>query len=309
MSLMSSSNKIYGNNYAAQLSVDSIPFDFVNTEFPYLMGSEDGSTLSRTTSAEVLSVSTGWFDSSLTTVTEAPGEFATSPSDLYFGADWNIPSTTSEFFSPSDLPLNTSQADLGQTISHSGESNYQSAPPLTASSSGAQSEIGEPSDPTGHESFPQFWSGTVGIRDSYPLSSSSAANDYGFPQSLPTYDTGLKKKPKLTRHRKTYSSGSNTHCHSHHSSDSTTVPDDLASTNGVNIGHLANLAAVEDYKVALSANQSVSPEYPPIGDSEIGSISIPASLDDAPIRDDWYFLEANQAEPQSRDYSWLLDSA
>jgi len=256
-------------------------------------------------------VSTGWFDSSLTTVTEAPGDFSTSPNGLWNDADqWNIPSATSEYFSPSDLPLVTSQpSELAQTISHP-DSNYQSAPPLTASSSGAQSEIGEPSDATSQDAFPPFWSGTVGIRDSYPLSSStSLKNDYGFPQSLPTYDTGLKKKSKLSRHRQTFSSGSNTHHHSHHLSDSTTVPDDPTNNVGVNIGHLQNLATLKSHQDAVSANLSASPEYPPIGESEFGSISIPASLDDAPVRDDWYFLDPSQTGLESRDYAWLLDSA
>jgi hypothetical protein len=314
MSLLSSPNRIYGSNFEAQLSVDSIPgyADFSSSGFNYnLLGSDDGSVLSRTTSNEVLSVSTGWFDSSLTTVTEAPGEFATSPDGLYLDTDpWNIPSATSDFFSPSDLPLVTSQpSKQAQTISHSGESNYQSAPPLTASSSGAQSEIGEPSDATRQEAFPQFWSDTVGIRESYPLSStSSLVNDFGFPQSLPSYETGLKKRPKQRRHRQTYSSGSSTHQHSHHISDSTTVPDDVVGNGGINIGHLQNLETLKHHRDALSANQSASPEYPPLDEGEIGSISIPASLDDATIRDDWYYsLDPPQAGASSRDFAWLLE--
>lgn len=302
MSLLSTSNKTYGANYAAQLSADSIQ-NYTDLDYnPFLFGSEDGSgsALSRTTSAEALSVSTGWFDSSLSTVTEIP-DFSTSPNALYFEneTDWNIPSATSDFFSPSDLPLVSQATESIQTISLSGESNYQSAPPLTASSSGAQSEIGEPLDSTRPDAFPNFWSGTVGIRESYPLTKV----DYGFPKSLPAYDSGLKKKPKLIRHRQTYSSGSNTYRHSHHLSDSTTVPDDVSSLAGVNIGHLQNLAYSDH-----SANQSASPEYPPVG-SEFGAISIPAGIDDSSYRDDWYLGADPAVEPDSKDYSWLLDSA
>ncbi|KAE9985144.1 hypothetical protein EG327_004812 [Venturia inaequalis] len=302
MTLLSTSNKTYGANYTAQLSADSI-HNYTELDYnPFLFGSEDGSAsvLSRTTSAEALSVATGWFDSSLTTVTEVP-DFPTSPNHLYFDneTDWNIPSATTDFFSPSDLPLVSQAPDSIQTISLSGESNYQSAPPLTASSSGAQSESGEPLDSGRPDIFPNFWSGTVDVRDSYPL---AGAVDYGFPQSLPAYDSGLKQKPKPIRHRQTYSSGSNSR-HAHHLSDQTTVPDNVSSLAGVNIGHLQNLAYSDH-----SANQSASPEYPP-ADGDFGAISIPAGIDDSTYRDNWYLSVNPAVESDSKDYSWLLDSA
>jgi len=320
MSLLNNnSNKVNGTNYGAQLSADNLQ-DYVSSgdfatgiigfDFQAALGNEsDGSQLSRTTSAEALSVSTGWFDSSLSTVNEAPGEFSTSPNGIFGDADWSIPSATSDFFLPEHLPL-TQLSDL-QTVSHSGESNYQSAPGLTASSSGAQSEAGDPTDTKRTEVFPQ-WSGTVQILDSYRLSSASTTTDYAFPQSLPAFDSALKQKQKQTqtRHRQTYSSGSNSHHHSHHLSDSTTVPDDHLATTGVNIGHLQNLETLKNHRDALSASQSSSPEYPSLAESEIGSISIPASLDEASINDDWYFnIDPPQAGAQAREFSWLLDGA
>jgi len=321
-----SGNKIYGTNYGAQLSADNLhgqPSDFnpgfTAFDFQTLLGSDggnsDGSQLSRTTSAEALSTQTSWFDSTLSTVAEAPGDFSTSPTGMfgdYADAEWNIPSATSDFFSPADLPLVSSQAsEFSQAISHSGESNYQSAPGLTASSSGAQSEIGEPTDSTRQEACPQFWSGTVQFRDSYRHSSASVANDYSFPQSLPTFDSNLKKKPTQSRHRQTYSSGSNSHRHSHHLSDSTTVPDDHSLDAGVNIGHLQNLATLKSAReaAALSARQS-SPNYPQSTDSELRSITIPASLEDGSLNDEWYFpIDPPQPTEQTREFAWLLDAA
>ncbi|TID20763.1 Copper fist DNA-binding protein [Venturia nashicola] len=303
MTLLSTSNKTYGANYASQLSADSVN-NYTELDYnPFLLGSEDGSgsVLSRTTSAEALSVTTGWFDSSLTTVTEIP-DFSTSPSHVYFDndADWNIPSATTDFFSPSDLPLISQVPDSFQTISLSGESNYQSAPPLTASSSGAQSEIGEPLDSGCPDIFPNFWSGTVGIRDSWH---SAGSIEYGIPRSLPSCDSGLKQKPKLIRHRQTYSSGSISR-YAHHLSDQTTVPDNVPSLAGINIGHLQNLAYSDH-----SATQSASPEYPPVLDGDFGAISIPAGIDDSSYRDDWYLGMNSTNETDSKEYSWLLDSA
>ncbi|QDS71914.1 hypothetical protein FKW77_000458 [Venturia effusa] len=306
ITLLSTSNKTYGANHADQLSADSIN-NYADLDYNhFLIGSEDGSgsVLSETTSVEALSVTTSWFDSSLTTVSEIP-DFSISPSHLSLDHDtnWNIPSATIDFFSPADLPLVTQVPDSIQTISLSGESNYQNAPPLTASSSGAQSEIGEPLDPGRPDVFPNHWSGTVGIRDSFPMAGSV---DYGLPQSLPAYDSGLKPKPKLMHHRQTCSSGSNSR-HAHHLSDQTAVPDNVFSLAGVNLGHLQNLA-YSDHAANRSANQSASPEYPPI-DSDFGAISIPAGIDDSTYRDDWY-LGANPAvDPDSKDYSWLLDNA
>jgi len=85
----------------------------------------------------------------------------TSPAETYFNADdsWGIPSAgTIPSFSPADLPLHPDKFSTAPTtqrpISHCGESNIQSAPALTAPSSGTQSEAGgEPAlfiDNAGH---------------------------------------------------------------------------------------------------------------------------------------------------------------
>jgi hypothetical protein len=334
MNLLDTSRS-YGNDFAAQLSADSLqtsPFasnfesDLPGYDFPSMMGTSDfsgsvdgdGSQLARTTSADALSTSMGWYDSSiLTTVAEGPDDFSTSPTRIFDfrDADWtSIPSATSDFFSPSDLPLVTSQPHLSQPISHSGESSYQSAPALTASSSGAQSEIGEPSFPTDgeQEAFPSYWSGTVQFRETNP-SRAIPRQDYGFgafSQSMTSFE-GLKRKPGQSRHRQTYSAGSNSHRHIHHlsdSTDSTTVADDRSSPDsGVNIGHLQNLASLKRAREAAAFSSSrSSPTYPPISETELRSISIPAGEEDRAI-DDWYFPlgDIPQVNTQSTEFAWL----
>jgi hypothetical protein len=327
-----SPSRSYGSNFAAQLSTDNLqnsPFgsnfdsDITGYDFPSMMASSDfsgsvdgdGAQLARTTSADALSTSMGWYDGSiLTTVAEGPDDFSTSPTGIFDfkDADWSgIPSATSDFFSPSDLPLVTSQPDLSQPISHSGESNYQSAPALTASSSGAQSEIGEPSLGE-QESMPSLWSGTVQFRETNPLRSVPLMQDFGFPafsQSMTSFE-GLKRKPGQSRHRQTYSAGSNSHRHAHHlsdSTDSTTVADEYAPTSGVNIGHLQNLASLKKAREAAAFSSSrSSPTYPPVNETELRSISIPAGDEDRAI-DDWYFPlgDVPPASTQSTDFAWL----
>jgi hypothetical protein len=73
---------------------------------------------------------------------------STSPSQEYLPAlenDWAIPSAgIHPSWSAKDLPLVPDRSAEVFPISHSGDSNQQSVPNLTPSSSGAQSEIGEP---------------------------------------------------------------------------------------------------------------------------------------------------------------------
>jgi hypothetical protein len=326
-------NRSYGSNFAAQISADNVrtsPFDsnfdadLSGYDFPSMMGASDfsesvdgdGAQLARTTSADVLSTSMGWYDSSvLTTVAEGPDDFSASPTGIFDfkDAEWSsIPSAASDFFSPSDLPLVTSQPDLSQPISHSGESNYQSAPALTASSSGAQSEIGEPSFPaeSEQENFPSYWSGTVQFRETNPLSAAPLLQDYGFPafsQSLTSFE-GLKRKPGQSRHRQTYSAGSHSHRHVAHlssSTDSTTVAD--SPNSGVNIGHLQNLASLKQAREAAAFSSSrSSPTYSPVNETELRSISIPAGDEDRAI-DDWYFPlgDVPPANTQTTEFAWL----
>lgn len=56
----------------------------------------------------------------------------------FTGVDWP------PIFSPADLPLPSSQINLTQTVSHSGDSTYQSLPGLTSNSSNAQESETEP---------------------------------------------------------------------------------------------------------------------------------------------------------------------
>ncbi|KAL0256668.1 transcriptional activator haa1 [Diplodia seriata] len=77
---------------------------------------------------------------------------STSPTgDLTPDFDYNIPSAAADMtsntypWSAGDLPLDPNKlSDSLQPVSHSGESNRQSVPGMTTSSSGAQSEVGEP---------------------------------------------------------------------------------------------------------------------------------------------------------------------
>lgn len=97
--------------------------------------------------ADMLTTSMGWFDYTLPAVAKGNEDLAgmlfTSVTGM---TDWewnNIPSATTEFFSPSDLllvPDPSKFVDYAQPISNSGKPSYQSAPALTASSFGAQSE-------------------------------------------------------------------------------------------------------------------------------------------------------------------------
>ncbi|EON68597.1 hypothetical protein W97_07855 [Coniosporium apollinis CBS 100218] len=79
------------------------------------------------------------------------GDSSASPTGAYFAThdvDWAIPSAgfTDPSWTAWDLPLDPAKLSGGelQLLSHSGDSNLQGVPSLTASSSGAQSEIGEP---------------------------------------------------------------------------------------------------------------------------------------------------------------------
>ncbi|KAF2429347.1 hypothetical protein EJ08DRAFT_661875 [Tothia fuscella] len=284
---------------------------------PALAGSVDGNGLTRTTSADALSASMTWYETNLPTVSESLGDYSTSPIGMFdfTGQDFTIPSATSvDFFSPSDLPLVTSNpADFSQPISNSGESNYQSAPALTASS-GARSELGEPAFPIDGESsgpanITSQWSGTIQLRDTTPLTN---VQDFSFPQSLPQmskFDTSVKRKTSRTRHRHTYSAGSNSYQRFPPSASSEGTVREEPRATGVNIGHLQNLETLKQAReaAALASSQS-SPGYPPVNESELHSITIPASIEDGSIDDDWYFPISDlppQPSSTSTEFAWL----
>lgn len=321
MLLFSGSSRMYGMDQPT-LSVDTLDplpsagFDACSSAYDYnnffsaATSPGEVGQLFRTTSADALSSQTGWYDSSLTTVSETPGDFVTSPLGLFNETnenDWSIPSATSDFFSPSDLPLTRSQTEFSQTVSHSGESNYQSVPGLTASSSGAQSEIDGPTGKGNVDAFPTYWTDTVQFRESTPLSGPPTSNGFAFPSSMPTFDAAFKPTSSPRRHRQTYSGGS--HHHAHNTSDSTTVPVDYGfDEQPVNVGHLQNLATLRNAREAAARSASQSPDsYPQSQDSELGAISIPNTED---YYDEFDFPgQAPLPSENSRQYSWLLDSA
>jgi hypothetical protein len=298
--------RAYGMEVPA-LSTDNLnglPSATFDANFDFSQCFSNDAALFRTTSADALSAQSTWFDNPLGTVAENPNAFVTSPTGIYGENDWNIPSATSDFFSPSDLPLSSTQDNFPQSISLSGESNHQSVPGLTASSSGAQSEI---DGPTGgnKEPFPSFWTGNVAYRESTPASSASN-NVFAFPSSVPNFEAGFKPTSSPRRHRQTYSGGSH---HAHNGSGSTTVPGDFGYTGGINIGHLQNLASLKSAQEAAAARSaSQSPSGITFGgESDVGAITIPSSDD---YYDDLYPLrQTTQASETSKQYSWLLDGA
>jgi len=168
-----SPNNPFGPLNNAQRSVDSLPItpltgnfesgfdsDFLNFASQKLSSTApqtsagldyEDNPLTKTVSHDSLgSQSWLWIDPTTTTGVSQIGleSLATSPTgDFYPGydSDWAIPSAGLDIFGPADLPLHPDQLAGGvtQPVSHSGESNHHSAPALTASSSGAQSEVGE----------------------------------------------------------------------------------------------------------------------------------------------------------------------
>ena len=267
----------------------------------------DTTQLFRTTSADAIASQSGWYENPLGTVAENPGDFVTSPTGLYGENEWNIPSATSDFFSPSDLPLSATQTNFAQSISQSGESAYQSLPGLTASSSGAQSEIDGPTGNGKLEPFPSFWTGTVPFRESTPATS-NGNNAFAFPSSVPSFDATFKPTSSPRRHRQTYSGSSH---HTHNGSGSTTVPGDFGYNANVNIGHLQNLATLKSAREAAAARSaSQSPSgFVLGGESDVGAIAIPNTEDyydefDFPIQQ-----PPQQSAETSKQYGWLLDTA
>ncbi|KAF2091631.1 hypothetical protein K490DRAFT_30903 [Saccharata proteae CBS 121410] len=130
---------------------------------------------------------------------------STSPTGDYFPtpeSEFGFPSASTNPWSAGDLPLvpNKLSDSLTQPISHSGESNQHSIPGMTTSSSGAQSEVGEPiffgdMDMTKIQQQPTASDQSL-LSDSFPfrepndyrLSSSSLQQDLHqqLPTSLPT---------------------------------------------------------------------------------------------------------------------------
>lgn len=317
--LNSSNNKVY-NTGGARLSAEDLRLSsqsstFTSYDIESLLGNTSGSSgspfeeeLVQTTSAEMLATSMGWFENTLPAVAEGNEDLSTMPSTAVTGmSEWewnNIPSATTEFFSPSDLPLvpDPSQiADYAQPISHSGESNYQSAPGLTTSSSGAQSEAAFPMESSQpNDVMTGYWNDNLVFRPQSYDSQADISNGFAF--ALANMETVNKSQSPMSDFSFTASPTS----HTHSLSSSTAVPDTSATADntGVNAGHLANLAS-------LSPSQTLTEPYDTtdinsIDAAEHGSIMIPVGADDP--TDGYWNFPANtptSGAEQAGQYAWL----
>jgi hypothetical protein len=318
----SSNSKLY-NTGGAQLSAEDLRLSsqappFTPFDAEKLWGIPSGSSgspfeeeLVQTTSADMMATSMAWFENTLPAVAEGNEDLTLIPSTSVTGmSDWewnNIPSATTEYFSPSDLPLvpDPSQfADYAQPISHSGESSYQSAPALTASSSGAQSEAAFPMESSQtNDVLGGYWNDTVAFRPQSYDSQADIGNGFSFP--IANMET-----PNMSTQRKSQSpiddfAFAAPPTHTHNLSDSTAVPDSTTTTpdSGINAGHLANLAS-------LSSSDTLTESY---DDSELNNIDstepgimIPVGNDDS--ADGYWNFSTNTpttGADQAASYAWL----
>jgi len=320
--LTTTNNKFYSTG-GAQLSAEDLRLSSQSSAFntfdlEALLGNPSASSgspfeeeLSQTTSAEMLTSSIPWYDNSLPAVAEGNEDLSLMPSTSVTGmSDWewnSIPSTTTEFFSPSDLPLvsdPSQEADYAQPISHSGESNYQGAPGLTTSSSGAQSEAGFPMENQSNEVMNGYWNDTVVFRPQSYDSQAEIGNGFSFPiANMENPSIGGQRKSQSPIDDFSFSGPPSSHTHS--LSDSTTVPDATVTpdNSGINAGHLANLAS-------LSSSQTLTEAFDnadlTLDAAEPGSIMIPVGTDD-PAEGYWNF-PANPpttGSEQAGQYAWL----
>ena len=277
-------NRVYNTTPNVQDSAESLDIPIIAgdipsfdvkllpTDMPLSPGNVSSENLA-TDSAAVLS----WYDSTMNTAADSTADFLASPNFCTMSElEWGIPSASSEFFSPADLPLNSnpSYSEYVQPVSHSGESNYQSAPGLTAPSSGTPSETGETAYHADQESSTGFWTDNVTFRepDPYRMSQASIYDSFSYPPA-----TAADSKPQQS------SSGFGFDASQNQPSQS--------------LGEMPNMAEGD-----VNNNDNSSPQTE-------RAIIIPAGLNDA--KDSWYFpvnTNANAVE-QSREYSWLLDGA
>lgn len=322
--LLNSSSKLY-NTGGAGLSAEDLrlsaqPSAFASYDFDNLLGNTSATSgspfeeeLVQTTSAEILATSMGWFDNSLPAVAEAMEDITTVPSASATGmSDWewnNIPSATTEFFSPSDLPLipDPSQyADYAQPISHSGESNYQSAPGLTASSSGAQSEVAFPTESSQPISMMNgldgYWNDDLVFR---PQSYDSQADvNSGFAFTAADVAAVTKSASPVDDFSFTAAQAG----HTHRISDSTAVPDPTVAVENsdVNPDSMMNLASLSSSQTLTEAYDTTDVDVDTIDAPNPGSIMIPVGNDD-PTDGYWNFpadTQTNGAD-QTGQYAWL----
>jgi len=323
--LNGNNNKIY-ISAGAQISADDLRLSpqaaYSNFDVDTMLVNASGSSgnvsedeLPCTTGADMLSSTMPWFDSGLPAVAEGADGFPNMCSTSATGvSDWewsNIPSATTEFFSPSDLPLvpdpNQFNPDYAQPISHSGESNYQSAPGLTASSSGAQSEVAFPIDtntasmPIDSDMVNRLWNDNLVVRQPYD---SQADIGNGFSFSIANMETPSMSQPGSKSPVDDYPFCSPPSSHTHKLSDSTAALEGSATADntGVNAGHLANLAS-------LSSSQSLTDSFENVDISNLDAepaIMIPVGSDD-PADGYWNFPTntPNTGADEASQYAWL----
>ena len=319
-----SNNKLY-TSVGAQISADDLRLSpqaaYANFDIETMLANASGSSgnvsedeLPCTTSADMLSSTMPWFDSALPAVAEGAEDFPNMCSASVTGvSDWewnNIPSATTEFFSPSDLPLvpdpNQCNPDYAQPISHSGESNYQSAPGLTASSSGAQSEVAFPIDtnnasaPIDNDVLNRYWNDSLAVRQPYD-NQPDIGNGFSF--SIANMETPGMNQRGSKSPIDDYGFCSPPSSHTHKLSDSTAVRDGSTTADtGVNAGHLANLAS-------LSSSQTLTDTFENTDisnlDAEPGSIMIPVGSDDADSYWNFPTNPPNTCADQAGQYAWL----
>jgi hypothetical protein len=319
--LSGNSNKLY-TSAGAQISADDLRLSqasYTNFDIESMLASGSSGNVSedelpRTTSADMLSSSMSWFDSGLPAVVERAEDFSNMCSASATGvSDWewnNIPSATTEFFSPSDLPLvpdpNQCNPDYAQPISHSGESSYRSAPGLTASSSGAQSEVAFPIDtnatsmPIENDVLNRYWNDNLVVRQPYD-NQPDIGNGFSFP--IANMETPGMSQPGSKSPIDDYAFCNPPSSHTHKLSDSTAVPDGSATADtGVNAGHLANLAS-------LSSSQTLADSFENADisnlDTEPGSIMIPVGSDDTDGYWNFPTNPPNTGVDQAGQYAWL----
>lgn len=162
---MNSGKMLYDIAGPAQRSIDSLPLMFQSdrdagvshTDFTYDLPHTAPSTTSpgfapfTNTQPTEIPATEPWsnFSGIMPTSLYGLDDYSTSPIAGFFAnADngWGVASAgAGPSWSAGDLPLNPDKASdsLFQPHSHSGDSNRHSAPDLTASSSGAQSEVGD----------------------------------------------------------------------------------------------------------------------------------------------------------------------
>ena len=316
--LQLSDNSFYSIFGSAQRSVDSLPLtpltgtlevngtkydppkSVYNSQPINAVASQDCSSPSDSHLSDTFSQQWPWMNS----IIPSNGQFgldslSTSPSQEFLPNsenDWAIPSAglNNPLWSAGDLPLDPSKLiNSGtQPTSHSGESNRHSLPGLTVSSSGAQSEIGEPAlfgdvdvrNPTSAANDPIYWDDTVQLRDppAYRMSSTSMVNDLGpAPTSMPTNDSRSSLDSAYLRR-----SNDNLFFEQEPRFDSDATSYQSPSVEDIQSSKA--LSSPSTYTAATTRSDS-SAAYSAVDYSATRSITIPNSIDNIVTSNSWSF--------------------